>query len=472
MKTVFISIFDGDTERVILQTEVFSRLKASGHRLVLLIRGEDRVEHYKKTYGDARVIVEALPPAASRREYFWYYLSWNSVPTHAVTVRRVREYWNTGRYVWFFAGCIAGALSHLRWWRELLRAAYAFTGEDYALSLFEQYTPSLLFAANMFSAEDARLLRQAKKLGVPTITLAKSWDVLTTKAFTRTKADRLIVYNEPNRDEAIAYGDYLSEQVVVAGFPQFDVYTRAETWQSREHFCKSVGLDPKKKYVLYGLPGDWKSPDTQSILASLDRHIIKGSFKESVQILARSHPKYRDSSERYKSSHVVFDRPGTYFGSGGEASIDTGTAAANKWTFQARDIVHLANSIYHAAAVICVDSTLTLDAAAIGVPVVLVAYDGDRSVPYQQSIAYIYERDHYRRVLRTGYPVMAHSDAELVAAIVSALREQPYRAAELEAMRTDILHELDGKSAERMAHAVLQMLDSGVSVLESSQHSD
>jgi hypothetical protein len=281
--------------------------------------------------------------------------------------------------------------------------------------------------------------------------------VLTTKAFTRVKADRIVVYHEYNRQEAVSIGDYRKEQVVATGFPQFDVYADPSVIMPREEFCARAGLDPVKRFVLYGLPGDWKSPDTRAVLAHLHERIEAGAFVKPLQVLARSHPKYRDSSEGFPSAHIVFDRPGMYFGKGGEFSIDS-SASANQWTFRDEDIIHLANSIYHSDAVLNVDSTLTLDAAALGRPSILVAYDGDRTLSHKRSIAYIYEREHYRNVVATGAAPMARSHEELERLINQFLAEPGYLSAQRAVLKEKLLFKSDGKSGERMGNAVLEML--------------
>ncbi len=457
-KTIFLSVFDGDTERIILRTDVFEILKESGHRIVLLVRGKDRIDQYQKEFASEQVAVELLPSAASRLETLWYYIGWNSVPTHAVAVRRYREYWVNKQYLFYVLGFIAWSLGHLRLWRELLRGIYRLFGEDYAADLFEKYHPDLLFAANMFSSEDTRLLRMARKLKVPTVTIAKSWDVLTTKAFTRVKADRIVVYHQYNREEAIRIGDYRPEQVVVTGFPQFDIYTDPNIIRPREEFCRSVGLDPERRFVLYGLPGDWKSPDTRAILSELDRRIEKGSFVKPLQVLARFHPKYTDSSEGLSSANIIFDKPGRYFGAGGEFGIDASVANTNQWSFRDDDIIHLANSIFHSDIVLNVDSTLTLDAAALDRPSILVAYDGDRILPYKRSIAYIYERDHYLNVLATGSAPLVRSHDELETAINQFLEDPRYLKSELEELKAKLLYISDGQSGVRMGKAVLECI--------------
>jgi hypothetical protein len=460
MKTIFLSIFDGDTERVILRTDVFTVLKDSGHKIVLLIRGKDRIDHYKSEFASEQVAVELLPGAGSRWETLWYYMGWNSIPTRAVSVRRYREFVASGNWGARVFGFLAWSLGHLRLWREFLRWIYYAFGPSYAGDIFEKYKPDLLFAANMFSPEDTRLLREAKKRGVRTVTIAKSWDVLTTKAFTRVKADRMVVYNDFNKKEAIAIGDYHPEQITVTGFPQFDIYTHQEIFKSREEFCASMKLDPARRIALYGLPGDWKSPDTRPILAELERRIEANAFVKPLQILARFHPKYTDSSEGLVGAHIVFDKPGMQFGKGSEFGIDASTTA-NKWSFRDADIMHLANSIYHSDVVISVDSTLTLDAAALDKPSVLIAYDGERKLPYKKSIAFIYERNHFRNVVDTGAAPLVKSHHDLVRELNAFLSDPSYRAHSREELKRRLLYKTDGQSGKRMGEAVLAALPNG-----------
>lgn len=458
MKTIFVSIFDGDTERVILRTGAWDVMRASGHRIVLLVRGADRIDHYRRIFGHDLVAVELLPEANSFWENLWYYVSWNTIPTHAANVRRVREYLNRGKYGAFVLGSIAGLLGSFRVWREFLRYIYRVTGEAYADGLFEYYRPDLLFAANMFSPEDTRLLLSARRRNIRTVSIAKSWDVLTTKAFTRVRADRLLVYNEVNREEAIRFGDYSPKQVIVTGFPQFDIYHGTQNIMPRDVFCRSVGLDPTSRYALYGVPGDWKSPGTTAILSMISDRIEQGVFCKPLQVLARLHPKYRDRSEGLVVPHVVVERPGTYFDSAAEFGIDSGARNMGKWTFQTEDIIHLANSLYHADMVINVDSTLTLDAAANDKPTILIAYDGNETMPYKRSIAFIYEREHYQKVIATGGVAIAHTHDELVASINQFLEDPAALREGRDRLRGRILYAIDGQAGRRVGEAVLDML--------------
>ncbi len=455
--TIFLSVYDGDTEKNVLRTGTFRLLKASGARIVLLIRGEDRIEYYRKTFGDTRVLVELLPHATTAAERMWYFIGWNSLPTRAAEIRRHMyraRGWSASRYL---LGRTLGLLGSFRVWRELLRFIYGMVPDTYASDLFDRYKPDVLFAPGMFSPEDSRLLRAAKRRGIRTVATAKSWDVLTTKAFTRVRADRLLVFNEFNRVEAVTLGDYADNRVVVTGFPQFDMYAHPELYSTREEFFARIGADPAKRLILLAVPGDWKTPHTREIMVELDRRIEAGVFGP-LQVLARFHPKYPDAAEGLSLKHFIFNRPGTHLSQKREFTIDAGVAGSFSWTFTDFDIKHLADSMKYSDIVINTESTLTLDASANDTPVILIGYDGDAQLPYWDSVARVYEREHYRHVTDTNAAPLVKSHDELQDAILAFLRDPEYKRAEREQLKRDMLFQIDGKSSERVASAVRAML--------------
>jgi hypothetical protein len=458
MKTIFITIYDGDTEKVILRSGVYAHVKAAGHRIVLIVRGASRIDYYREAFQEGNTIVELAPPDVTLAENLWYHVSWNTVPTRSVALR-IRVKLHKGGKLWrAVLESLAWLLGHARLWRESLRFVYGLAPDDFAGDLFERYKPDLLFAPNMFSPLDFRMLRAAHRRGVPTVTTAKSWDVLTTKAFTRVRADKLLVFNEFNRNEAITPGDYDESRVVVTGFPQFDSYANPPKEDRRAHFFDSLKLDPTKRLILMGIPGDWLTPYTHEILTELDRRIEEGAFKEPVQILARLHPKYPDSSEKYAYRHVILERPGTHLAQKREFSIDMGVGNTYAWTFTDHDIEHLKESLYFSDVVVNTASTITLDAAALDKPVILIAYDGDHKLPPLESIALVYERDHFKHVVDTKAAPLVTSNDELVAAIERFLADPNYLRAERDNLRTQLLYKIDGGAAKRTADAVLEML--------------
>ncbi len=458
-KTIFISIYDGDTEKNILRSGVFPQLIASGHRLVLLIRSVDRLQYYRDNFGGPNIEIEPLPHGITRAEIIWNHIDWNTLPTYSVYLRRYDWFLAHRRYARYAVERTLGILGSLRLWRNFLRFVYYATPDRYAHELFEHYHPDLVFAPSMFSAEDCRLLKAAKKRSIPTVTTAKSWDVLTTKAFTRVHADKLLVFNQFNKNEAIAIGDYAPEAVVITGFPQFDAYAREDIMLPRAEFCKTLGLDPQNPFILFAVPGNWKLEFADEVVKHLDDAIEAGMLPTGTRILARVHPKYPSKVEsRTDYAHVVVDRPGTYFSAKAERSLDTSMSAVLAWTFTDKDIVHLANSIHHSAVTINIESTMTLDAAAQSKPVILVGYDGDHQLPYWQSIVRNYDREHYKNVVATKGARIAKTKEELIADVKAYLADPTLDQEGRQRLKTELLYQVDGHSSQRVAQEVLAMI--------------
>jgi len=459
-KTIWISLYDGDTEKNILRSGIFPLLKASGARIVLLVRSAKRVPYYEQEFKAENVEVELLPNATGWFEILYNHISWNTIPTYSVYLRRHDMYLVHKNILRYAGESVLGFLGRFKLWRNILRGFYYVLPDNYADELFRKYKPDVIFTPNMFSPDDCRLLKAAKKRRIPSITTVKSWDVLTTKAFTRVRADMVLVFNEYNAREAVVYGDYKPSQVVITGFPQFDIYAQQGVLESREAFCKKTGLDPQAAIILFAVPGDWKMQYTDEVLKHIDSAIERGEIYGPVQILARVHPKYPSKVEQRKDyKHVVIERPGTYFSAGQERSLDTSATGALAWTFTDKDIIHLANSLYHSAVTVNIESTMTLDAAAFNKPIVLVGYDGDQQLPYLKSIVRNYDRNHYRYVIETGGARLAKNPKELIQDIQAYLKNPALDREKRELLREKLLYKVDGKSSQRAVDAVLNLLN-------------
>ncbi len=462
MKTILVSIYDGDTEKNILRSGVLNRLESTGNKIVLAIRASkdgSKEEYYQKNFGAENVIIEAIPNAMTRFEAYMFHFSWNTLPTRSAYVKRHDLYVKHNNKLRYAAESAAGFMGKFRLWRNVVRWGYYMLPDDYCKELFLKYKPDLFFSPNMFSAEDCRLLRQARKMGIKTMTMAKSWDVPTTRGFTRVKADRILVYNEINKKEIIEIGDYKPEQVTIIGFPQFDIYTHKEIYTSREEFFKSIGADLSKTLILFAVPGDFKNPYSHEIMQGLDDAVSAGKFAKPVQFLARFHPKYPSKGEELQHlKHFIKDRPGTYFSKTMEKALDAPMSQTFQWTFTDKDIIHLANSIEHTAVTINTESTMTLDAAAHNKPVVLIGFDGNQKLDYWKSVIRNYDREHLMGVLRTNGVRLAKSLDELIMYTNDYLKDPTLDQKGRDDMREQVLYKVDGKSSDRIVDALMAML--------------
>lgn len=459
MKTIFLTIFDGDTEKNILRSDIFPLLKKAGLRIIVLANRKF-VDYYRQNFADSQVIVEPLPGAHSFSERIYYWLGWNSIPSFTIFLRRKKRYLKHKNFIRYIVENIIGFLGNFRFWRNFLRWTYSCIPDDYCRELFDKYKPDLLFAPSMFSREDGRLLRLAKKLKIKTVTTVKSWDVLTSKAFTKVLADKILVFNEYNKEEAIKIGDYRPEQVEIMGFPQFDIYTRKNIILPREEFFKKIGADPKKRLILYASPGSWKNPYDHEVLLGLYNAIGDGKIRKPIQILVRFHPKYSSSSEYLKHlPNFILDRPGIFLSKGTYHPLIGTADKAYHWTFKDKDIIHLANSLYHSDIIINTESTIALDSANFDKPIIFIGYDGFQKLDYLHSIMRRYDLEHYSNVIKTKGVRLARTEGELIKYINDYLENPELDKEGRELLREKLLYKCDGKSGERVVKAILEHLN-------------
>ena len=94
-------------------------------------------------------------------------------------------------------------------------------------------------------------VRAARQLGIPTALAVWSWDHLSSKAFIRDCPERVFVWNETQRNEAVTLHRVASERVVVTGAQCFDHWFDRRPSRTREAFCAQLGLPADRPIVLY-----------------------------------------------------------------------------------------------------------------------------------------------------------------------------------------------------------------------------
>src|SRR3989344_1927286 len=144
MKTVFITVYDGDIEKNILQSAVLRTLEESEIRVVLLVK--NGIVHNYRHYSRGNIVVEELPPALCASEKFFYWIGWNILPTYSGYLRRYQSYKLHRNWLRLKLGGLLSFLGRFRMFRQLLRAIYATIPDTYCQELFEKYKPDLMYA--------------------------------------------------------------------------------------------------------------------------------------------------------------------------------------------------------------------------------------------------------------------------------------------------------------------------------------
>jgi hypothetical protein len=94
-------------------------------------------------------------------------------------------------------------------------------------------------------------IKGARAAGVRSAVCVASWDNLTNKGLLRIEPDRVIVWNEVQKREAVEYHYVAPERVVTTGAQLFDRWFDCRVTRAREVFCAHVGLPDARPYLLF-----------------------------------------------------------------------------------------------------------------------------------------------------------------------------------------------------------------------------
>ena len=221
--------------------------------------------------------------------------------------------------------------------------------------------PDLVVVSPLVDAASAQVdwVKAARQLGVPSALAVASWDNLTNKGLMRAQPDRVFVWNEAQRREAVRYHRVLQDRVVATGAPVFDRWFHAEPSCTRAEFCERAGLAGSRPFVLFTgsspfiARGEEETAFVRRWVAAL--RASRSPAVSDVAVIVRPHPYNIDAW-----SHVI---------------VDDGVAVWPRGAFNPADEQgrrDFFDSLYHAAAVVGINTSAMIEAAIVGRPVLTV----------------------------------------------------------------------------------------------------
>lgn len=229
-----------------------------------------------------------------------------------------------------------------------------------ALAFLREQAPDLLVVSPLFgSRNQLELLRASRRLRIPAALCIASWDNLTNKGLIREIPDAVVVWNETQRYEAVSLHGIPDDRVRVTGAQNFDEWFDREPSTSRDGFCRQLGLRSDRPILLYlgssGFVAPQEAAWVKRWLARLRAHPAPLS---DSGVIIRPHPQNARQYGRVDFSDddqvVVWPPPEA-------APEQTGRADWSREDFY--------DSIYHAQAVVGVNTTAMIESAVLGRPV-------------------------------------------------------------------------------------------------------
>ena len=110
-------------------------------------------------------------------------------------------------------------------------------------------------------SDQVEYIKACRTLGLRSGLCVHSWDNLTNKGLIRIVPDRVFVWNDAQKREAITMHGAQPEQVIPTGAPVYDQWFARRPSTTREEFCRKVGLAPDKPFLLYLCSSQFIAPD-------------------------------------------------------------------------------------------------------------------------------------------------------------------------------------------------------------------
>ena len=343
---------------------------------------------------------------------------------------------------------------HSNWFLDPSRAGPLPRAEivDHALKRWHygrlRYVPSALLdrlrserpavaLANTQMHSVVPLIVGARRLGLPVIGHIASWDHTVGKGIVAPGLRRYIVQNDVMRDDLVRYHGIEQDRIVVTGWPQTDVFHRQRQRAEFEEVVRGLGLDPTRPVVLVMGNSPTNAPYERNFVDRLVGWWEASGAAARFSLLFRPHPRDREWRERF--SAALF-REGT---------------AVQEPSFT--DLETLAILLQHGDVVVSNAGTILLDALVNDRPAVCVLYD--EGAPAGESWAWKnVSGEHYKALIQSEAFYRAESFDYVTAAIERALADPGELAPERRRVAREVVGEIDGRAAERVADAIVGAL--------------
>jgi hypothetical protein len=210
-------------------------------------------------------------------------------------------------------------------------------------------TPLVYLGSSQFE-----VLRTAVAMGLRTIFCVGSWDHLSSKALIRDMPQRVLVWNETQKNEAVQLHGVPPDRVIVTGAQCYDEWFGRVPSRTREQFCRQVGLPVDRPFILYVCSAlFWGSPVEAEFVLRWVRSLRASAHAQvrGAAVLIRPHPA---RLEEWKSIDLsAFPDVALY----GSNPVDT----SSKHDYF--------ESLYYSSAIVGLNTSAFLEGAIVGRPI-------------------------------------------------------------------------------------------------------
>ena len=260
---------------------------------------------------------------------------------------------------------VIGSRMAMRGWRALFRGIERAMPVPAAIErVLREQQPDLLLLTPLlyFGSQQVEFVRAARALGLRTVLGVGSWDHLTTKGLIHEPPDRVVVWNEFQRQEAAELHGIDPARVIVTGAQAYDHWFVQQPRWTRGEFCARVGLPADRPIVLYLCSSPFITPYevgfVRKWIAAVRGHADPALRRAAI--LIRPHPQNAAQWGEFEPA-------------GDEAVAVWPREGANPVDTEARAGYY--DSMYHSVAMVGVNTSALIESGIVGRPVFTVLTD-------------------------------------------------------------------------------------------------
>jgi hypothetical protein len=203
-------------------------------------------------------------------------------------------------------------------------------------------------------SDQVEYIKAARALGIPCGLCVHSWDNLTNKGLIHAVPERVFVWNEAQRKEAVNLHAIPPANVVVTGAPTYDQWFARRASTTRVEFCRRVGLNANQPFFLYLCSSKFIAPrEADFIKRWIHALRAAGDLRiRAAAVLVRPHPRGDNrglDAPEFRAPNNVAVWP-----SEGANPVDT--ESRNDYF----------DSLYHCAAAVGINTSAQIEAGIVG----------------------------------------------------------------------------------------------------------
>ncbi len=232
--------------------------------------------------------------------------------------------------------------------------------DNWIEALIKAQAPDVVLVTPLvdIGSDQVEYVKAARALGIHSALCVHSWDNLTNKGLIRVLPERVFVWNDAQKREAITMHGMPPDHVVATGATVYDQWFAKTPTTTRAGFCAKTGLDPAKPFFLYLCSSQFIAPDESEFIAKWI-HAVRTAPDPRVRdagILIRPHPENVQPWQRFDFGEGEL-RNVALWPRGGANPIDRAT----------KDDYF--DSMYHSVAAVGINTSAQIESGIVGRPV-------------------------------------------------------------------------------------------------------